>query len=250
MPPGGVRSPEMAMRGASFDGRQIPLPQLNSGTASRTVPLSSLVNPSLGAPGSLMTPWTQKFVPPTAATEQNDPGYQFRLNQGEQALQNSAAARGDLLSGNTLAAAQQYGQDYASNEYSNVYNRALGQYDQSYNIFQQNQANRFNRLAAMSGMGQTAAGQLSSAGTAAAGNIGNILLGSGAQIGGDIQNAAYQTASGYTAGGNAWNGALGNLGNLAMMAGYAKQFQGGGGGAFPGNPSAVDENGFPINIGI
>lgn len=52
-----------------------------------------------------------------------DPGYQFRFNQGMQALNRSAAAGGNLLSGNTLAAAQEFGQGIASQEYNNTVNR-------------------------------------------------------------------------------------------------------------------------------
>lgn len=52
-----------------------------------------------------------------------DPGYQFRLKQGQGALESSAAARGGLNSGATMKALQRYGQDFASNEYQNAYNR-------------------------------------------------------------------------------------------------------------------------------
>lgn len=47
------------------------------------------------------------------------PGYKFRMDQGMKALERTAAARGNLLSGNTLAAAQEYGQGLASQEYQN-----------------------------------------------------------------------------------------------------------------------------------
>jgi len=50
---------------------------------------------------------------------ESTPGYQFRMNQGLQAMERSAAAKGNLLSGNTLAAAQEYGQGMASQEYQN-----------------------------------------------------------------------------------------------------------------------------------
>src|SRR6202008_2057655 len=103
--------------------------------------------------------------------EKTDPGFQFRLKTGLDALQNSAAARGGLLSGNTAKALEDYSQNYASNEYSNVYGRSLGEYQQAYNIFQNNQANKFNRLASLSGLGQTSAGQLNSAGQSAASNV-------------------------------------------------------------------------------
>jgi len=153
-------------------------------------------------------PWNEQFQAPTGVTEQNDPGYQFRLQQGQQALENSAAARGGLLSGGTARAIEQYGQDYASNEYGNVYGRQLGEYQQRYNIFQQNQANQFNRLAAVAGAGQTAAGQLGQLGQAASGNVANILLGSAGQIGQSLQNAGAARASGYVGGANAWAGGI------------------------------------------
>lgn len=52
-----------------------------------------------------------------------DPGYQFRLDQGMKGVNNSAAARGGLLSGAALKATDQYNQDYASGEYGNAFNR-------------------------------------------------------------------------------------------------------------------------------
>jgi len=71
----------------------------------------------------------QSFQLPTGqqALDQ-DPGYQFRLQQGLDALQNSAAARGGLGDPNTLRAVQDYGQGAASQEYQNAYNRALQTY--------------------------------------------------------------------------------------------------------------------------
>lgn len=56
-----------------------------------------------------------------------DPSYQFRLQQGMSGLENSAAARGGLLSGNTLKAISDYNQNAASQEYGNVWNRLARQ---------------------------------------------------------------------------------------------------------------------------
>jgi hypothetical protein len=165
---------------------------------------------------SLTAPFAEKFKAPTAATEQNDPGYQFRLQQGMKALQNSASARGDLLSGNTLAATTQYGQDYASGEYGNVYNRAMQEYQNRFNVYNANQTNKFNRLASLSGVGQTSAQQLGQSGQAAANNVSNTLLTSGQQIGQNINNAAAATASGYIGAGNAWGGAASGIGNNVL----------------------------------
>jgi hypothetical protein len=241
IPPGGIPfegggavdkfNPVMA---GGIPGR--PGPVL-AGAGGETGNLSSLVNPELGEFGSLMQPFGEEFAAPTEETMQLTPGYQFRLQEGTEALERSAAARGGLLTGATAEALTRYGQDYASGEYSNVYNRALTEYQQAYNIFQQNQANQFNRLASMSGMGQTAAGQISSAGQFAAGNVGNILLGSAAQQGQSIQQAAAARASGYVGSANAWTGALqGGVGNLSQLL-MLQQQRGQG-------PSAADVRGF------
>lgn len=71
------------------------------------------------------------FVAPTAVTMENDPGFQFRRDQGNQGIQRSAAAQGSILSGGTQKALAQYNQDYASNEFQNVFNRALGTQQQN-----------------------------------------------------------------------------------------------------------------------
>jgi len=86
---------------------------------------------------------------------QDDPSYQFRLQQGQQALERSAAAGGRLTGGGTLKAITRYGQDVASQEYGNAYNRALS-------TFGANQSSRQQRVATLSGManlGYGAAGQ-------------------------------------------------------------------------------------------
>lgn len=176
----------------------------------------------LSTPGSgLLTPWTEEFQAPTDVTEQNDPGYKFRMAQGEGALENSAAANGSLLSGNTLEAQQKFGQDYASNEYNNVYQRAMEQFRQRYGIFENNQTNTYNRLAALAGLGQSTATSLGQEGQAASSNVSNTYLTTGAQQGQQLNNAAAATASGYIGSANAWGGALSNstnnLSNLMLM---------------------------------
>jgi hypothetical protein len=73
-----------------------------------------------------------QFTAPDAVTALNDPGYQFRLSQGEQALQQSAAGQGMLRTGGTLKDILGYGQNLASQEYQNVYNRALQTFGTKY----------------------------------------------------------------------------------------------------------------------
>lgn len=78
---------------------------------------------------------------PTDVGEWNDPGYNARLAEGQKALERSAAARGTLLTGGTLKDLSQYAQDYAANEYQNVYNRAYQDYTTNY----QRQAQEYDR---------------------------------------------------------------------------------------------------------
>lgn len=52
-----------------------------------------------------------------------DPGYQFRKAEGNQAIDRRQAAGGSFLSGESIKAATRYNQDFASNEFSNVFNR-------------------------------------------------------------------------------------------------------------------------------
>lgn len=130
---------------------------------------------------------------PTAQL-QSTPGYQFRLNEGLQGVNNSAAARGGLLSGGTMKALTKYGQDFASNEYQN----------------------QFNRLNTMSNAGQnSAAGQASQ--SQAFGN-------SSAQ---NYTNQGNATASGTLGNANAWSnalsGAVNGYQNNQMMNLYAKK---------------------------
>jgi hypothetical protein len=80
------------------------------------------------------------FVAPTGAEAAQDPGYQFRLKEGQRALQQSAAAKGMLRTGNTWKDLLRYGQEMGSSEYDKVYGRRLGEYQQDYQRqLQQNQ---------------------------------------------------------------------------------------------------------------
>ena len=81
-----------------------------------------------GVPG--FTP--PAFTVPTLQSALQEPGFQFRLQGGQDALQRSAAARGVLRTGGTLKDFIDYGQNFASAEYSNVFNRALQEYDRKY----------------------------------------------------------------------------------------------------------------------
>lgn len=82
--------------------------------------------PTLTAPPPFSYP---EFVPPTADSIYADPSYQFRKREGEQSLQQSAAGRGVLRTGGTLKDLVNYGQNAASQEYSNIFNRGAQTHD-------------------------------------------------------------------------------------------------------------------------
>ena len=88
------------------------------------------------------------FTMPTAADMAADPGYQFRLQQGQEALERSGAARGVTRTGGTLKDIVDYGQRAASQEYGNVYNRMSGQYGRNEALraeaFDRNTGNAWN----------------------------------------------------------------------------------------------------------
>ena len=117
---------------------------------------------------------------------QADPGYAFRVSEGQKALERSAAARGGLYSGRAAKDLTRFGQDSGSQEYQNAYNR-----------FQSNQTNKFNRLATVAGIGQTANNALSTAGTNYANSVGNIGMTNAANQGNASLTAANATSSGY-----------------------------------------------------
>ncbi len=146
-----------------------------------------------------------------------DPGYAFRLSEGQKALDRSAAARGGLISGGAMKAAQRFGQDMGSQEYQNAYNRALT----GYNANVAREATGYNRLAAMSGVGQTSANTLTGAAGSYGTNVGNAMINQGINAG----NAGM-------AGTQAMTSAYGDIANLYSRTSpnFSNLYGGGGGG--------------------
>lgn len=155
------------------------------------------------------------FSAPTLEEARNTPGYQFQLEQGTHAIDSNAAATGNLLSGTTGTALEQYGQGLADSNYSADYARALNTYMTNYGVWNTDTSNRVNRLQALANTGTNAAANLGSQGQAAANNTANIALTTGAQQGQDINNAAAATASGIVGSANAINNGLSGITNFA-----------------------------------
>jgi len=80
-----------------------------------------------------------------------DPGYQFRKQEGELALQRAQAARGGVFSGAALREAMQLNQDLANQAYQDAFQRDLARQQSQYGI-----------LAGTAGRGQNAAAGLGS----------------------------------------------------------------------------------------
>jgi hypothetical protein len=120
-----------------------------------------------------------------------DPGYGFRMKEGMKALENSAAARGGLLSGTTLKGVQRFGQDLASTEYQNAFNR-----------YQANRASQLNPLQSLYGGGQTSTNALTSAYGQGAAGIGNAMMAGGQARASGYANMSNAVTSGLSTGAN------------------------------------------------
>lgn len=124
-----------------------------------------------------------------------DPGYSFRMSEGLKALERSAASRGILQSGQTLKDITRFGQDAASQEYQNAFQRYLLERQQ-----------KLQPLEYRIGLGQAAAsGQAANVGSTAT-NVGGLMTSLG-----DIRSAGTIGQS------NAYNNMLGNLSSVATQ---------------------------------
>lgn len=147
--------------------------------------------------GSLLAP-APEFKPFSLGDFQADPGYQFRLSEGQKALERARSASGSLGSGKYLKDLTAYNQGQAAQEYGNAFQRYNANQDAIYNRFNTNQNNQYNRLASLAGLGQTATNTL----TSAAGNFGQ-------QIGSNIIGAGNAAAAGQVGTANAINSGIG-----------------------------------------
>lgn len=155
----------------------------------------------LGLGGEAGTPGYGTIGAPfTAEQMQMDPGYAFRLAEGEKALERMQAARGQLLGGGAIRAGVRYGQEMGSQEYMNAFNRA-----------QALMGTRLSALGSLYGAGQAAAQQVGQQAGQYGTNVGNLLMGAG-----------QARASGYLGQANALSQALGQgaLGYGLYKGGY------------------------------
>lgn len=128
-----------------------------------------------------------------------DPGYNFRLGEGMKALDRNAAARGGFISGGALKAAQRYGQDYASNEFGNAY----------------------NRMSSLASLGPSSAGVMNNLGQNYSTSAGNAYGNMGANTGNALMSAAAARSSAYTGAGNQFGKYLGGNSSFGGGRGYS-----------------------------
>lgn len=158
---------------------------------------------------SLGEQFATKFQAPTAQQVADTPGYQFAKEAGLNAIQGSAAAQGNLLSGGTMKGLESYETGLSNQYYQQAYNNALNQYMNNYNIFNQNQANQYNRLMGATGVGLSAASASANTQMQGAGDVASMITGKGVAQGNADMAGANALSGGI-------NGAT-NAFQLAMM---------------------------------
>ena len=139
----------------------------------------------VGALGKLRTLMGLEGDPGAAMQMVRDqPGYQFRQEQGRLAVERSGAARGKQLSGQGFKELERYGQGFAESEYGNLFNRFSNLAGLGQTANQQ-----------MAGYGQDMVGQLGRQGTAQAGGAMTAAGGINQAIQGGLGNLMYQRRS-------------------------------------------------------
>jgi hypothetical protein len=195
------------LQGLPKEVRDVLAPYLGAGEEG----LASLK--ALMAPGGELS---QKFAfTPDDLTK--TPGYQFTLQQGEQAIQRAASAQGKNLGGGTLKSLMGYGQGLAGTTYQQEFGRAID----TFNTNRQGTALKLNAIMGLTGMGQDAAGSVANVtGTSGFQQAGNII--NAGRYSGDTGLEAARIAAEAMAGGanaqaagkigsaNAWSSAIGS----------------------------------------
>jgi len=169
----------------------------------------------------------------TMADFQQDPGYEFRMNEGLRALRNAASARRMGRSPASSMALTRYAQDYASGEFGRAFDR-----------YQADLGGRYNRLAGVAGTGQQATSQIGAYGSNFANQAGANITGAAAGAANAGLAGANARASGYVGGANALAGGLSNLANYYQQNQLLNRFSGGGLGYGTADPTQAG-SGYP-----
>ncbi len=104
--------------------------------------------------GGYLAPFTDQFSAPTAAQAEAQPGYQFARDQGLQAIDRSAAAKGTLLTGGNLKDLAGYAGGVASQNYNSLYNQSANTFGINQSTFYHNQDAPYQKLLNLSSLGK------------------------------------------------------------------------------------------------
>jgi hypothetical protein len=152
---------------------------------------------------------------------QTEPGYQFRLNQGTNAIQGSAAAQGKGLGGATMKALARYGQGFASNEYGNAY----GRYSNDRNFNYQNFVDQYNRGAVEQNARYGRQAGMANVGVTSANMLSNIASNAGGQVADILGQRANAQAAGTIGVGNAIQSGIGGIGDYLTLSQLINQYK-------------------------
>lgn len=187
------------------------------------------------------------FKAPTAAEAAATPGYQFTLDQGLKAAQNSASARGLGASGAAIKGAESYATGLADSTYGDTFNRSLATYNTNRGNALSNFGTNYgvasdnvNRLLGVVGSGQNASAMTGAMGAQAAGNVANA-----------ITSGAAATAAGSVGSANAINGAISGVANnlqstLMLNKLFPSAIGSTGGSTLYGAPNASNPTGYNV----
>jgi hypothetical protein len=160
-------------------------------TRQDNLPALQARNKSLEMLLGMLGPEGQYGKPVEVGDVTQEPGYQFGMTQGQNALNNQLAARGMRNSGAAIKAGQRYAQDYAGTKYNDAWNR-----------LQAGRSAQLNPLLSLAGAGQVGASTIAGAGSQYANVSGNAL----SQFGDAQANAALAKGSIYPNMLNKWQG--------------------------------------------
>ena len=168
-----------------------------AGVTAGATQANGYLSPYVDAGGRALTTLEGLANGPKFEFTEDDPSYRWRLEQGQEALERGAIARGGLQSGGTLKALTRYAQGAASQEYQAAFNR-----------FQTERQNRASIASSVAGMGLTASGKSGDNLTRAA-EVNAGLGMTGATTAGGFRTSAAQNAGAFEVRGEEYAGNAG-----------------------------------------
>lgn len=196
--------------------------------------------------GDLLQPFTeqfsyQDFVAPTEGDLQKDSGFQASLDRARDATERSAAARGSLNSGNTLADISDRTSSMTQDAYRDLFGRrmteygtnrqnAYDQYNERRRNFYQNQDSPFAKLLALSQLESSNNNYMAGLGAQYAALGSNAITGGANNANNYATGGANAAAAGHVGSGNAYTSLFNGLSQLpwmvgAMQSGYRPQYR-------------------------